>query len=140
MFDEIQGDDVFGMSGALEALAELECNTSDAILAQRSSERIEIQTKVLVQPGNVSERHRYTIEGVTADISNGGCMVLLPRPIMVGDLFWITFDDQHVHIGSLFSRCLRCRFVREDAFETGFRFLQDVDVAAAIRMDQHSLV
>ena len=140
MFDEIQGDEIFGMSGALEALAELERNTSDAILAQRSSERIEIQTKVLIQPGNVSERHYFTIEGVTADISNGGCMLLLSGPIMVGDLFWITFDDEQIHIGSLIVRCLRCRLVREDAFETGIRFLQDVDVAGAVRLDHHSLV
>ena len=140
MFDELQGNDVFSMTDALESLSELEHNTSDAILAQRSSERIEIQTRLILQPGNSSDRHRFSIEGVTADISNGGCMVLTPRPIVVGDLFWMTFDESQVHIGSLFARCLRCRFVREDAFETGFRFMQNVDLSSAIQLNHHPLV
>ena len=140
MFDEIRGGELFGMSDALEALSELECNTSDAILAQRSSERIDIQSTVFVQPANASERHQYRIEGVTADISNGGSMILLPRPSMVGDVLWLTFDATTTRRGSLFARCLRCRLVREDAFEIGFRFMNDIDVASVLITRSESLI
>lgn len=130
--EDLRTDDWFGVADALEALAALETNTNAAILAQRASQRLEIQTKLIVRPGNASQRHEYSIPGVTADISSGGCMVLLPRPIMTGDLFWLAFDDSVLRIGSLLARCLRCRLVREDAFEIGFRFLNDVDLQAAI--------
>ena len=132
MFDQMQDDDVFSMSDAFEALSELENNTSRAILVQRSSERIEIQAKVLIQPGNASQRHQATIEGITADVSNGGCMILLPRPILVGDMFWLTFDKASFRIGSLMSRCLRCRMVREDAYESGFRFMNEIDLSNSL--------
>ena len=132
MFDDVNTDSLFGMSDALEALSELENNTSEAIVAQRSSERLEIQTKVIIRNGNASQRHVFAIEAVTADVSNGGCMVLMPRPIMAGDLFWMSFDDSQVRIGSLLARCMRCRMVREDAFEAGFRFMNDVDLSSAV--------
>ncbi len=132
MFDESHDEDLFGASDALEALAELEQNTNHAILAQRATERIDICVKIHVQPANASERHRFGAEGVTADISNGGCMVLTSRPLIPGDLYWITFDSEQTRIGSLFARCLRSRFVREDAFEAGMRFLNEIDVASSI--------
>jgi hypothetical protein len=134
--DDLRTDDWFGVTDALDALAALESNTNAAILAQRASQRLEIQTKLLVRPGNASQRHEFGIPGVTADISSGGCMVLLPRPIMTGDIFWLSFDDSVLRLGSLLARCLRCRLVREDAFEVGFRFLNDVDLHAAIVNDR----
>ena len=136
VFDDPLDDELFGMSGALEALGELERNTDEAIIAQRSSERLEIKSRVWVRPGNVSERHRFTVEGMTGDISNGGCQVLLPRPIYPGDIFWLEFDASDVHIGPLLARCLRCRLIREDALEVGFRFFQDVDLRNAIVTSQ----
>ena len=67
-------------------------------------------------------------------------MVLLPRPVMVGDMYWMTFDDRQVRFGSLFARCLRCRLVREDTFETGFRFMHDIDLKSGLFAQQETLV
>lgn len=128
MFDDFDGEDFFSASDALEAIADLEHNTNDAILAQRASERIEIRTKVQVRPGNASERHAFAVETVTADISNGGCMVLSSRPLLPGDVFWLSFNPDEINIGSLFARALRCRLVREEIFEVGFRFMNDIDL------------
>lgn len=140
MFEPQGGEDLFGASDALQAIAELEHNTNDAILAQRASERLEIRTNVLVRPGNASQRHQFGVECVTADISNGGCMVLATRPLLPGDLFWLAFDDKQIRIGSLFARCLRCRFVREEVYEAGFRFLNDIDLSSVLRNSHASLL
>ena len=133
-------DDLFEMSGALAALGELERNTDQAILAQRSSERLEIQCRVWVRPGNLSERNRFTIEGMTGDLSNGGCQVLLPQPIYPGDIFWLEFDEKLVRIGPSLARCLRCRLIREDAMEVGFRFFQDVDLSNALVVSRENSI
>ena len=63
----------------MDALSELEQNTSKAITALRSSQRIDIRTKVWIQPGNSSLRSTFVMEGLTADISIGGCIILTPR-------------------------------------------------------------
>jgi len=129
MFEELTEDGVIHMSEALDALSELEKNTSKAITALRSSQRLDIRTKVWVQPGNSSERSGFVMEGLTADISKGGSMILTPRPLMVGDIFWLRFSDDEIRINPLLVRCLRCRLVQEDAFEVGIRFLNDIDLS-----------
>jgi len=131
MFEELTEDGVFHMSAALDALSELEKNTSKAITALRSSQRVDIRTKIWIQPGNSSTRSSFVMEGLTADISSGGCMVLTPKPLMVGDIFWLRFSEDDVRIGPMLVRCLRCRFVREDAFEVGIRFLNEIDLSDA---------
>ncbi|MCA9166520.1 MAG: PilZ domain-containing protein [Planctomycetales bacterium] len=133
MFDDPPVEDLFSASGALDAIAELEKNTNAAILAQRASERLEVRTKVWVKPANASQRHQFSIEGVTADISTGGCMMLLPRPIFPGDIFWLSFMEAELGLGSIFARCLRCRFVREEIYEAGFRFLSNVNLTSAVQ-------
>lgn len=127
-----QQDEIFELTDALSALGELEKNTDREILAQRASERLDIKCKVVIRAANVSERQRVTIEGITADISNGGCQIMVSRPIFVGDYFLLDFPDGTLQIGSTLSRCLRCRLIQEDAFEVGFRFEHDIDLQSAI--------
>jgi len=74
-----------------------------------------------------------SLEAVTADISNGGCMVLASRAILPGDLYQITIFDQLDHVGPLLARCMRCRMVQDDAFEVGVRLLQDIPLRDLLR-------
>lgn len=132
MFTELE-DDLFKLSDSLEAFNELERCTDRAILAQRSSERVEVRAKLTVRPGNPSQRHQYCVEAVTADISNGGCMILASRAVLPGDIYYLTFFEQLAGVGPLLARCMRCRMVQEDAFEVGIRFLQDVPLKDLLR-------
>ena len=125
---------LFEDQGTLDALLALEQNTSDSVARMRAHERFTLRVKVLIRRADASERHGQVVEAVTADISNGGSMMLSPRPLSVGDFFLLSFDPEQLELGSLFARCLRCRFVSEDAFEVGFRFLDPVDVSGAIRI------
>lgn len=124
--------DLFSGTDALNALSDLERNTSDAVISQRSSARLEIRTKICIAPGNASQRHTMTIEGLTGDISNGGCLVLASHPLIPGDIYWLTFSDDALQLGSMFARCVRCRMIRDDTYEMGFCFFNDIDLAAAI--------
>ena len=133
MFNEPGQDDLFATTDALEALSQLEQNTCESLVRQRASERVQIRTKVVVRPGNSSQRHELAVEGLTGDISNGGCQILTGRPVLPGDIFWLEFSDEHIAIGSLLARCMRCRMIREDTFEVGFRFLHEIDLAGALK-------
>jgi hypothetical protein len=132
MFAKEQDWDFFGQSELISALAELEQSSQENVTRLRAHERLQIRVPLKVQPGNASERGRNSLECVTADISNGGCMVIGPRPLLPGDVFWLTFDADRLTVGSLFARCMRCRMISEEAFEIGFRFFADVQIAGAL--------
>lgn len=126
MFDA--NDDFFELTDSLKALAELQSNTDSAVLAQRASERLEIRIRIEVRSANVSARRDFAVEGVTADISNGGCQVILGFPLMVGDYFSISFKEHPLELDNILCRCLRCRLIQDDAFEVGFRFEHNLDL------------
>lgn len=115
-------------SDPLAAMAELESNSSDLINQMRAHERITLKTKTIAQPGNISQRRELKIQGVSGDISRGGCCILFPIPLNVGDIYWLTFDNTMIDLPSLFARCLRCRMLREDTYECGFVFFEKIDL------------
>ncbi len=116
---------------AFDMLQELERNKSDEIKRQRSHERLIIKTKVIIQPGNASDMMRFKVQGVTSDISSGGTQVLTPMPLRVGDIYRISFNQTDLDLPMTFTRCLRCRLIREDAFEVGFSFFCNLDLLVA---------
>jgi hypothetical protein len=121
---------------AFELLTELERQTPEEIRRQRTTHRIALRARVLIQPGNASEMLKLKVKGVLGDISSGGCRIVSPLPLRVGDVYRLSFEPEELDLPLTFARCLRCRLVREDVFETGFQFFRPVHLpAAASRRD-----
>lgn len=118
----LNDDEAFGL------LREMEANTSDELRRQRTHFRIAIKAGVILRPGNSRDLLSFKLKGVTGDISEGGCSALFPLPIHVGDVFRLEFDRQAIRLPVTFARCVRCRLVREDAFESGFAFFNPIAV------------
>ena len=115
-------------TAALDALRDLESNRPDHVKQMRSHERLTVRARVTARPGNSSQRYSYEAQGVSGDISQGGCLILFTQPLTVGDVFWLVFDKQDLPIDPVFARSMRCRMVNEEAFEVGFRFFAPVDL------------
>lgn len=112
-------------------LRELEQQTPEAIRRQRSSERQDISVPVGIRPGNSSDRAaKPEVQGVTGDVSTGGCRVMTAQPMLVGDVYQLHFAKGQLDLPILYARCLRCRLVREDAFEAGFVFFEKIELAS----------
>lgn len=109
-------------------LRELEQQTPEAIRRQRSSERASLKIGVAIRPANASQASEGVIDGVTGDISAGGCGLMTSGPLRVGDVYSLKFEKGEVDLPIVFARCLRCRLIREDAFESGFAFFTKVDL------------
>ena len=124
--------DLFGKE-ALDTIVELEKSTPEAIKQQRLHERITLRSRVIARPGNMSERENQRTEGVTADVSKGGCLLLFPRPMQVGDIYWIVFDRTVLDVAPQLALCKRCRSVRDDAYESGFMFFRSVDLENVLK-------
>ena len=115
---------------AVEAIAEIEQNTPQQVKKLRSHARIAARAKVVAQPANTSKRNRFQTQGVLGDISRGGCLILFSDPLLVGDIYRLSFERSTIPLEPMFARCLRCRLVREDAFEAGFSFFNPIDLTA----------
>lgn len=114
-----------------DLLSELQQSTPEAVKGARAHTRLSIRTKVIVQPANMSQRLSMKVQGVSGDISGGGCQLLLPLPLNVADIYWLTFDRQTLDVPPVYARCMRCRVIREDAFEAGFAFFKPIDLSDA---------
>lgn len=114
---------------AFDLLSDLERQTPDEIRKQRSSERIEIKAPVVIHPGNASDTgHKEPVSGVTGDVSAGGSRVMSPVPLHVGDVYRLAFERNVLDLPTTFARCMRCRLIREDAFEVGFLFFTRIEL------------
>ena len=113
-------------------LRDLEKNTPDEIRRQRRYFRAEVKATVTLQSGNASQFLDGRVRGVTGDISEGGLSGLFPLPIGVGDIYRLTFDRDKLDLPMLFSRCIRCRYVRENAYEAGFSFFAPIEMPASL--------
>lgn len=116
----IESDDAFNL------LQDLKKNTPEEIRRQRAHFRLTIKAGVTLQAGNASELLSLKVKGVTGDISAGGTSILVPIAPRVGDIYRLAFDRDALDLPLTFARCVRCRLVREDAFEAGFSFFSPI--------------
>jgi hypothetical protein len=126
MFDEFDNSGGLGNDDAHDLLRELENNTPEEIRRQRHDFRIAVKAAVIAQPGNVSDRMKLKMKGVSGDVSQGGFGALFPIPPRVGDIYLMTFDRKTIELPILYARCVRCQLLREDAFEGGFKFFKPI--------------
>lgn len=120
---------------AFDLLKELEQNTPEEIRRQRTHFRVTAKAKVILQSGNASETTKMKLQGVTGDLSEGGCRILFPLPVMVGDIYRLTFDRKVLDLPTTFVRCMRCHMLRDDAFEVGFRFFNVISLPENMAAD-----
>ncbi|MEO0604449.1 MAG: PilZ domain-containing protein [Myxococcota bacterium] len=125
------GDKAQKEQGSEELVRELEKNLAEAVESQRASTRHDIRASVDVEPASLSMRDGSRLRGVTGDVSAGGCLLLLGRPLMVGDVYRLVFDRSEFDVAPAFALCVRARQVQPDAFEMGCRFLESVTLPSA---------
>ena len=112
----------------LELLSELERQSMTEIRKLRAHERVDIRVQLTIQPGNSSQLGEFSVLAATCNVSAGGCLVQAPVPVAVGDVFRLQFDRSRMDVPLVFGRCVRCRLLREDAFEVAFSFFSPIEL------------
>ena len=110
-----------------ELLEELERQSLREIRKVRRHERVQVKLELRVQMASSSEVNRFDSSGFTKDLSAGGCRCIIPRAPWVGDVYRIQIHDKEHSLPLVFARCLRCQFVREDAFDCSFLFFTPLE-------------
>lgn len=123
-----------GAKKEADLIGELARNTPEHIRAMRKHARFEASIRLEVLDASLAAAGASgdaAVTGVTVDISGGGCLVTLERPVMVGDVVRLRFDAESVAIPTVYARCLRSRLLREDSIETAFVFFSPIDLDEA---------
>jgi hypothetical protein len=123
-----------------DLLQELTRNTPEEISRQRAHFRLAIKAGVTMQSGNTSDLRKFKVKGVTGDVSEGGLSALFPIPTQVGDIYRLQFDREVLELPLTFARCVRCRVIREDAYEAGFAFFTPICLPENVRANESSLI
>ncbi len=127
MFDDLGSNpDSFDENQACDLFRELEKNTPKEILRQRGHFRVTVKAEVTLHSATTSELLAFEVQGATGDLSEGGCGLVFPVTIRAGDVYRLEFERAKLDLPVTFARCIRCRFVREGVFETGFRFFTPI--------------
>ena len=91
----------------------------------RKGSRTGIVAAMTLSPANSSQRTDWKIAGCCRDISPKGIGTILDRPARVGDFYWVEIDSELLKYQTGIGRCIRCQFLREDAYEAGFEFMTE---------------
>lgn len=91
----------------------------------RKGGRIPLVAKIILRPANASQRSSMEIAGRCRDVSEKGIGTIVNEPTIVGDFYWVEIDSDELQFQNGICRCIRCQFLREDAFEVGFEFLTE---------------
>ncbi len=129
--------ETFDEDSAFDMLQELERNTPDEIRRMRAHFRIAVKVQVTLQPANASQMLKFRMRGTTGDISQGGCRILFPLPVRVGDIYRLEFDRQQLNVPMTFARCVRCHLLREDAYDAGFTFFTPIALPTTCSVAAH---
>ncbi|MCB9892654.1 MAG: hypothetical protein H6832_03000 [Planctomycetes bacterium] len=105
---------------------ELELNRPEEIRNASEDGKSRIKASATIRPANVSERSREALDGTTGEIQRRGVSVLLRDPLLVGDLYRISFDRDALDVAPVLSICDRCTMLNETAFEVHLRFLHEI--------------
>jgi len=126
--------------GLLSAIEDLAKNTKENVeSSRRGNDRMTLNSPVELVPGNVSGRDGRKYDGNCRDVSNRGCRLILTQPLVVGDIYLLTIENQELSLDPSFGRCVRCHMIREDAFEVGLNFLSPVSFNAVAEDDSLAL-
>ncbi len=124
----------------VELLKDLERQSIEEIQKLRAHERVDARVDIDVRPGNASDYAIATIKATTSDISEGGCGMVSTVPIGVGDIYRLEFDRKKVDIPVVFARCVRCRLLRESAYEVAMAFFTPISLSDAKQEDKQGLL
>ncbi len=124
----------------LDLLKDLERQSVEEIRKLRAHERVDTKIRLMIQHGDSSRVSDMRAQAYTSDISSGGCCAVSTSTVVVGDIYRLSFDRKQLDAPLVFARCVRCRLLREDAFEAGFAFFSPISLSDADERTKEDLL
>ena len=113
-----------------DLLDDIELRCSPDLAAARDMATVRRKVGIEIRPGNASARTTVVTSGDTTELKTQGLTAVTEQPIMVGDVFHLTFDRTALDVAPVLSVCDRCTMLGDASFEVRFRFVHEVALPA----------
>ncbi len=113
-----------------ELLDDLEIRCATGVGAARHVSSSRRRMAIAIRPGNVHERGSANpaIAGESTEFRRQGLTLRTARPLMVGDIFHLTFDAPDYDVAPVLAMCERCSMLGTDSFEVRFLLVREPDL------------
>jgi len=115
-----------GAQSEAELLSDLEVRCRTDVSNARTLTALRYKVAVSVRPANVADRHSHAMTAHTTEVRRQGALCLAPFPIMVGNVFHLTFGRSYLDTPPVLAVCDRCSMLSDASFELGFKFVQEI--------------
>jgi hypothetical protein len=113
---------------AADLLADVELRCRSDVSEARRIVAYRTKVAVSIRPGNIAERADRYLAGNTTEIRRHGMVCLTSQPVMVGNVFNVTFERSALAPSSTLAMCDRCTMLGDTSFELRFQFVAAIDV------------
>ena len=121
------GDSQPGGAESFKVLEELELNRPEEIRSARGEISITVRSRITARPADLCDRESECYEGTSRELQRRSIFGVFDRPVPVGSVFHLTFDEQELDLPPAYAMCHKCAILKDDAFDVTFSFLTPVD-------------
>ncbi len=109
-----------------DLIAELASNTRAEVESRRQFTRFEVALPLTLFPGNFGD-DAPPVVGTTVDVSQGGCLAVFERAVLVGNLYRLDIACASTGLPTIYARCIRARMLHDSAIEAAFTFFTQIE-------------
>ncbi|MEM7203831.1 MAG: hypothetical protein AAF628_26445 [Planctomycetota bacterium] len=111
----------------LELVEELELNTVEEIADARKHDTLQLKVPTTLDAGNASQRGDE-LRGTSQEVSSAGMTGTFGRPVLVGDIYWLSFDRAELDVAPTYALCRQCKLLDSGQFQAELTFFHKIEI------------
>ncbi len=115
-----------------DLLGDLELNTPEEIRRLSKSSRMSLRMTIEARLAGASHLGEDRVLGRSEEISKKRVLGVYPRPLRVGDIYQIRFDEEQLKHAPVLGVCSKCRLINEESFEALIQLYTPVDLSSCV--------
>ncbi|MFT7534829.1 MAG: hypothetical protein ACI85K_000779 [Hyphomicrobiaceae bacterium] len=124
-------DDAFTASNQQDLLDDLDMRCLTNVASIREAAATHTQARVEVRAGNACDREGVLSVLKSSEVNATTMTGIATKPVMVGSVFHLQFDQRILDIPPTLAICYRCTMLSDASFELRMRFTQPVEICSS---------
>jgi hypothetical protein len=124
-------DDAFTASNQQDLLDDLDMRCLTNVASIREAAATHTQARVEVRAGNACDREGVLSVLKSSEVNATTMTGIATKPVMVGSVFHLQFDQRILDIPPTLAICYRCTMLSDASFERRMRFTQPVEICSS---------
>ena len=133
MHDDSLGTMSLSESKAYELLEELELTSPTTVRKVREKVTVPVDAAIEVRPADIIRRPTVLIEGSARKLATLGVSAICDRPVEVGSVYYLTFDQAALDLAPILGVCDKCVMLEPTVFGVHFQFPHAIELPPTAR-------